>query len=580
MLPAVPPVVYLLGILYQLDDRQILALSAIWIPPLVVALGMVGPYWLIHRLAERALHRAPADAPGDRLRRILRLPRQIELAALSSYLAGVAIFTLAACLTYGRPLALLVPALLVALVMILLMMVRQTVKVEEVLRPAAVEEFELHPGVRPAGAGLLWPRQVWYLPYVTSVVLLASFVALAVIATRRVQAFLAAWVVDLQRRGRAELAAEVPEWGRQLLSSLALPSAVILGWVLVLGAITALAVARRQRAGSRAVETAVQALASGAPALPAWPATDELGDLAFATAAAIGGLREKAGTIAASARTVDGVAQELAELVEQQQRLVSTQSGALHQTQLAAQELKESSDLASRKAQAVLAAAEDARQVGRSGRAAVESSLEQLGDIRERVTEMARQVAGLQDRARRIARITLVVKDLADQSNMVALNAAIEATRAGESGKTFAVVAQQIRRLADESTSATEQVRRVLLDVEAGIREAVRLSGAGRDRADAGLSLARAYGDDLRKLTSIVEDSATSAQQISSAVDQQTLGIGLIFETITALGAAMDQTAEAMQATAAITDRARRAAAEVAGAMAGYRWKGGADGGG
>src|SRR5205814_1183828 len=124
-------------------------------------------------------------------------------------------------------------------------------------------------------------------------------------------------------------------------------------------------------------------------------------------------------------------------------------------------------------------------------------------------------------------------------SNMVALNAAIEATRAGESGKTFAVVAQQIRRLADESTTATEQVRQVLVDVEAGIREAVRLSGAGMERADSGLSLARSYGDDLRKLTSIVEDNAATARQISAAVEQQSSGIGMIFDAINDLGEAM-----------------------------------------
>ncbi|HZN95906.1 MAG TPA: methyl-accepting chemotaxis protein [Myxococcales bacterium] len=576
MLPAVPPVVYLLGILYQLDDQQVLSLSLVWIPPLVVALGMVAPLSFIHRFTERALRESPEEQPGARLRRILSLPRQVELAAIASYSTGVAILTVAACRTYGRPLILLVPAVLVALVMMLLMMVRQTVKVEEVLRPVAVEEFERHPGVRPVGAGFLWPRQVWYLPYVTSVVLLASFVALAVIISRRVQAFLGDWVVQLEQRGQAQLAAEVPLWGRQLLSSFALPSILILGWVLVLSAITALTVARRQRAGSQAVEQAVRALAAGMPRLPEWPATDELGDLAFATADAAASLGQRAATITESARTVDQVAQELSALVARQRDLVTFQSSALQQTQLTAQEIQQISELASTKARAVLDAAESAERVGKSGRNAVESSLEQLSDIRGHVSQMAGHVRGLQERARRIARITLVVKDLADQSNMVALNAAIEATRAGESGKTFAVVAQQIRRLADESTAATEQVHQVLRDVEADIREAVRLSGAGMERADSGLSLARTYGDDLRKLTSIAEDNAITARQISAAVDQQTAGIGMIFEAITELGTSMGETVEAMRVTAAITARAEKAAADVAGAMSG--WSGGTDG--
>ncbi len=576
VLPAVPPVVYLLGILYRLDEDQILSLAAAWVPPLFLVLGIAVPLWAIHLLTDRALRESPDDKPGDRLWRILSLPRRVELVAIGCYVAAVAIFTAAACLTHGRSPWLVVPAVLVALAMILLMMVRQTVKVEEVLRPVAVKEFERHPGVRPPGGGFLWPRQVWYLPYVTAVVVLAMFVALAVIAGGRVQTFLSAWVLELERRGHGELAAEVPVWEGQLLSALALPSVVILGWVLLLTVVTSVSVARRQRQGARALEQAVRALASGAPRLPAWAATDELGDLAFATASAIAGLGEKATTIAASARTVDQVAHELSALLDRQRDLVSIQSSALQQTQLSAQEIQQISELTSRKARAVLSAAESAEQVGRSGRAAVESGLEQLGGILDHVSEMAGHVTGLQERARRIARITMVVKDLADQSNMVALNAAIEATRAGENGKTFAVVAQQIRRLADESTAATEQVSLVLRDVEASIREAVRLSGAGMERASSGMALARTYGEDLRQITSIVEDNAASARQISAAVDQQAAGIGMIFESITELGTFMGQTVESMKTTAEITARAEKAAAEVAGAMAEYRWKEGA----
>src|SRR5262249_53386144 len=155
-------------------------------------------------------------------------------------------------------------------------------------------------------------------------------------------------------------------------------------------------------------------------------------------------------------------------------------------------------------------AAENAAAVGTSGREAVDGNLQQVGDLREHVGEMARQVRTLQDRAGRIGRITTVVKYLADHSNMVALNAASEATRAGEHGRPCAVVAQQIRQLSDQSTTATEQVRGVLRDVEAGIQQAARLSAAGMERADSGLALARTHGENLRKLTSVVADNADS----------------------------------------------------------------------
>ena len=567
--PAVVPLAYLLGILYALEDEQIVELVIRWVPGLFAVVALVGPLTAIHILTERALRRSPGDAPGDRLRRILMLPRRLEVSTILIDLPGGAVFTAIACLSYGRSLVLLAPALLVTLAFALLICVHQTTKVEDMLRPLAMEELRQHPDARPGGSGFLWPRQLWYRPYVTLLVILATMVSLAVVLTRRLQSVLAGLEEELQRRGQGQLAAELPEWGERLLTSLLLPSGIILGFVLFLGAISALALSRRQRAGVRAVEEAARALASGAYELPAWPATDELGDLAFATAGAVGELQRKADTIASSAHTLEDVARELAVLVARQKEVIDTQANALHQTQVTAREIKQTSEVASEKAGKVLAAAESAEQVGQSGRAAVESSLDQLRDILSQVQQMAGQVKRLDERTRQIGRITMVVKDLADQSNMVALNAAIEATRAGESGKTFSVVAQQIRRLGDESMAATDQVQRVLEDVEGAIRQAVRLSGAGIDRAGSGLHLTQACGEDIRRLSEIVEGNASVARQISAAVTQQGAGISQIFEALELLGNTMGETVASMKATEAITERARRAAQEVAAAMAG-----------
>ncbi|HEY8208008.1 MAG TPA: methyl-accepting chemotaxis protein [Myxococcaceae bacterium] len=573
MLPAVPLLAYLFGVLYQLNDQEVFDTFKVWLPRVALTLGIASPYGIVHRLVDRALAQPDGDAPGDRLQRILALPRRLELFAIGGYVGTVALITIPLGFVADRPLYLVLPTLLLTAVIVSMLLVRQTIKVEELLRPLAVEELERHPEVHPTGTGFLWPRQVWYLPYVTAMVMMASFLAPGVIAMRRFQTFSGGVVEELKRRGHESMAFRVPEWQQQLAHDLAWPFAGSLGYVLLLGAFTARAVGRRLRSGSRAVEESVRALASGAPKLPAWPATDELGDLAFATAGALAGLRSKAYVIAESARSVDQVASDLSALVARQSRVLEHQSETLSQTRRTAQEIKHTSGMASERALAVLAAAEGAEAVGRSGRAAVEASLEQLGDLRGHAGAMAVHMAELETSARHIARITMVVKELADQSNMVALNAAIEATRAGEAGKTFAVVAQQIRRLADESSAATGRVDDALLVVQGGIQEAVKLSGDGRDRADSGMALAKEYGDDLRRLSRIVEGNAAAARQISAAVSQQSAGIGQIFEAIASLGTAMDETAEALHATEAITARAQEVAREVEGAMAGYRWK-------
>ena len=104
------------------------------------------------------------------------------------------------------------------------------------------------------------------------------------------------------------------------------------------------------------------------------------------------------------------------------------------------------------------------------------TSLGGLTDIRAQVDEIARKIAQLSERTQQIGGITQTVKDLADQSNMLALNAAIEAVRSGERGKGFAIVAREIRSLADQSIQATNRVREILEDISASIRRAVAIT--------------------------------------------------------------------------------------------------------
>ena len=167
VLPAVPLLAFLFGILYQLNDREVLDTFKVWIPRVLVALGIAFPYALVRRLVDRALAELGSDTPGDRLRRILVLPRKLELSAMGCYLGVITLITVPLSLWAERSLVLIFPTLLVTLVILSMLLVRQTIAIEEMLRPFAVEELERHPEAHPASAGFLWPRQVWYLPYVT-----------------------------------------------------------------------------------------------------------------------------------------------------------------------------------------------------------------------------------------------------------------------------------------------------------------------------------------------------------------------------------------------------------------------------
>jgi methyl-accepting chemotaxis protein len=197
----------------------------------------------------------------------------------------------------------------------------------------------------------------------------------------------------------------------------------------------------------------------------------------------------------------------------------------------------------------VLQHAARAEQVSRTGESAVTQSLEALKAIRAQVEEIAMRISRLGDQAVQIGNVTQTVKDIADQSNMLALNAAIEAVRSGEHGRGFAVVAREMRNLADQSIHATKQVREMLDEIGAAIREAVSITEKGVQRIDAGLSQVKTSGTTLSELSGIVKDNSFAVRQISAAVGQQNAGITQIFGAVSDQSKMMDENVTRLGAT-------------------------------
>jgi methyl-accepting chemotaxis protein len=239
----------------------------------------------------------------------------------------------------------------------------------------------------------------------------------------------------------------------------------------------------------------------------------------------------------------------LDESASDQNQMATRYAAALQETQATAQELHQTSLVASKTAESVIKVAERADELGRTGEAAITESINGLVELRDQVKEIEAQINALSEHTRQIGGITQTVKDLADQSHMLALNAAIEAVRSGEHGKGFGVVAREIRSLADRSIRATSQVRDLLADVSNAISNTVRITEQGARRMEAGLSQVRHSGDTLRALSAIVRDSSASVRQIAETVNQQTAGIEQIFTAVIELNSLMDGTLERITAT-------------------------------
>jgi methyl-accepting chemotaxis protein len=133
------------------------------------------------------------------------------------------------------------------------------------------------------------------------------------------------------------------------------------------------------------------------------------------------------------------------------------------------------------------------------------------------------------------------VKDVAEQSNLLALNASIEAAKAGEHGRGFAVVAMEMRNLAEQSKLAAGQVRAILSEVQKGTRAAVEATEEGNRRAKAAIALAESAGKAIQGLTDASRESSLAARQIANNTRQQTLGVEQIVTAITDQSRAMSE---------------------------------------
>ena len=226
---------------------------------------------------------------------------------------------------------------------------------------------------------------------------------------------------------------------------------------------------------------------------------------------------------------------------------------AVSQTTSTVEEVRQISESSSAKAKAVSDKAEKNTEIAQNGKKAVASLVENMDNIRERVESIAESVVRLSEQGQAIGEIIASVNDIADQSNLLAVNAAIEAAKAGEYGKGFGVVAQEIKGLAEQSRQATTKVRAILLDVQKGTSAAVMATEQGNKAVDIGVKQSQEAGESIRVLTDSVAEAAQTAIQIAASNQQQMAGISQVTS-------AMENIKQGSAQTAASTKQAEIAA--------------------
>lgn len=225
----------------------------------------------------------------------------------------------------------------------------------------------------------------------------------------------------------------------------------------------------------------------------------------------------------------------------QQAHMASGHAAAIAETSTTVTEIAETSRLATSHADTVVGIAKKSEELSKEGEHAVKQTLTAISNLGDQVGAIALSITDLSERTLQIGDIMGSVKDLAEQSNLLALNASIEAAKAGEHGKGFAVVALEMRNLAEQSKLAAGQVKAILGEVQKGTRQAVSATEEGSKRARATVSLAEGSGRSIQGLTEVLKESSLAGRQIAGNTRQQTIGVEQIVAAINQLSTSMNE---------------------------------------
>jgi methyl-accepting chemotaxis protein len=198
---------------------------------------------------------------------------------------------------------------------------------------------------------------------------------------------------------------------------------------------------------------------------------------------------------------------------------------AVNETSATVEEVKQTAQLSSQKSKYVSESAQKAAQVSQSGRKSVEEAIEAMNRIREQMESIAESIVRLSEQSQAIGAIIATVNDLAEQSNLLAVNASIEAAKAGEQGRGFAVVAQEVKSLAEQSKQATAQVRTILSDIQKATSASVMATEQGSKAVEAGVKQSVQAGESVHKLAESIAEAAQAATQIAASSQQQMAGM-------------------------------------------------------
>lgn len=301
------------------------------------------------------------------------------------------------------------------------------------------------------------------------------------------------------------------------------------------------------------------------------PGADELAQIGHTFNSMARSIRQSMQQVASATGQLAAASEETSAISVQTGSGVRQQQAETDQVATAMQEMTTTVMEVARNASGAAAAAHEADRQAREGREVLAQSIQAIELLAEEVERASGVIEQLEQDSDAISGVLTVIRAIADQTNLLALNAAIEAARAGEQGRGFAVVADEVRTLASRTQDSTSEIQQMIEKLQAGAGQAVNVMQRSCEQARSGLTQVSTAGNRLQSITAAVTTINDMNTQIASAAEQQSAVADEINRNLISVSEIALQTSEAAQQSASTSEELARLASDLQQVVARFR---------
>lgn len=290
---------------------------------------------------------------------------------------------------------------------------------------------------------------------------------------------------------------------------------------------------------------------------------DELGQLAGHVNRFMARLQQLIGDIRNTTEDVSTSTEQVLQASTSSQKAADEQGQAINMVVAAVNELTAAIGEVAQNTNETAESAKNANRTTEDGRSRLERAVSRVDSLAAHIGETAESMRRLEEEAKNVTSVIDVIRGVAEQTNLLALNAAIEAARAGEQGRGFAVVADEVRTLASRTQQSTEDIRNMLNRLQGGVQEAVEAMSSSRELTDEAVAAAGEAGESLENIAEAVQRITNMAIQIASAAEEQSTVTADIDKNMVEINELSSRTSDDAATTAAASERLRQLASSL-----------------